>query len=139
MKKLIPIVLLTLVFISSCKEDDETPDTTKTETTAEKIQHTWNITSSMDFNFVGASTTLDYIDTLVIGSNGTIEFRADNKAYEHTNGERDTIDYQIVNDQTINFGGDVFTINTLNATEFKFTYAERTDTPYFDNVLILNR
>lgn len=138
MKKLIPIALLALVLISSCKEDD-TPDTTKTETTAEKIQHTWNTTSIMDYNFVGASTTLDYIDTFDLGTNATIDFRTNNKAYVNFDGDMDTTDYQIVNDQTINFDGDVFTINTLTATEFKLTYAERTDTPYYDNVLIMNR
>lgn len=139
MKKLIPLALITLLFVSSCKEDDDTVDDPKTETTAEKVQHVWNISSLMDFNYKGSSTTLDYIDTFDIGTNSTVDFRADNKAYVNLEGEMDTSDYSIVNDQTIEFDGDIFTINTLTASEFKVTFAERTDTPYYDNVLIMNK
>jgi hypothetical protein len=139
MKKLIPILFLAVIAFTSCKDDGTTPDdTTTTLTTAEKIQHTWNITSIMDFNFVGATTTLDYIDTVDVGTS-TVDFRVGNMAYINLDGDLDTVDYQVINDQTIKFDGDVFDINTLTTSEFKVTYSERTDTPYYDNVVLFNR
>jgi hypothetical protein len=139
MKKIIPFLFAFIVLLASCKDEDTTPDGTTELTTAEKVQHTWNLTSIMDFNYVGASTTIDNIDTFDVGTSSTVDFRADNKAYITLDGDFDTTDYNIVDAQTITFDGDNFTIDVLTATEFKLTFSERTDTPYYDNVVLLNR
>lgn len=138
MKKLIPIALLAVLVVTSCKDEEPIPDPTPL-TTAEKLQNKWNITSVIDYNYKGASTTLVDTDTLDIQVGAYFDFRADNKLYENWDGDLDTSDYQIINDNSISISGDAFKINTLTSTTLKLTYEERTDTPYFDNVVLLSR
>jgi hypothetical protein len=88
---------------------------------------------------VGSTTTLDNIDTFDVGTSSTVDFRADNKTYMTLNGDFDTTDYQIVDDQNIIFDGDKFNIDALTKSEFKLTFTERTDTPYYDSVVLMNK
>lgn len=138
MRKLIALALFAVVVLASCKEDDTAVDPTP-KTTAEKVQHKWNLTSIFDINYVGSTTTIESIDTIDIGVGGYLDFRSDNKVYMNIDGDLDTSDYQIINDNAISFDGDAFKITTLTDTEFKLTYEERTDTPYYDNVVTMNR
>jgi len=138
MKNLIPVILLVCVAFASCKDDEDTPDP-KPLTTQEKIQHKWDVTSIIDYNYKGASTTPDYNDTIDIGVGGYVDFRADNKVYTNFDGDLDTSDYQIINDNAISMDGEAFVISELTTTMFQIKYEERTDTPYFDNVITLNR
>lgn len=138
MIKIIPILCLGVLVFGSCSDEDTTPTTTQL-TTAEKIQNKWNVTSVIDYNFVGTSTTLDNTDTLDLGAGAYFNFRSDNKVYVNWDGDLDTSDYQIISDNAISFEGEAYKIKTLTATEFKLTYEERTDTPYYDNVVLMNR
>lgn len=132
------IIILSMVFFSACKKDNST--TTPTLTTTQKIQNKWSIVSVMDYNYVGASTTLDYIDTTYVGTSADyIEFRADNKTYGFVAGGFDTSQYTILSDTKMLFDGDTFTINNLTSSDFKFTYYERKQNPYYDNVITLKR
>jgi hypothetical protein len=140
MKKFLISALLFATFFYACKEDDTViEEPIIALTTAEKIQHKWDLVSIIDHNYVGTSTTLDYKDTIVIGAGNFMDFRSDNKVYSSMDGDLDTVPYQIVNDQTILFDGDVFTISSLTTTDFIFKYEERTDDPYFDNIVTLSR
>jgi hypothetical protein len=141
MKKALLILTLGFGLLASCKKEDTTSsNNTSTLTTAQKIQNKWNFVSVMDYNYVGASTTLDYIDTLAIGTAGDyLDFRTNNKVYISVSGEMDTLDYSIVGDTKLIFDGEVYDITKLSTSDFVFTFSERTDPPYYDNVIVLKR
>lgn len=141
MRKTLLIAALILVgaFCFTACNDDETGGETTELTTAEKMQHRWNLDCIKDITYKGSTTDLDYIDTVVSGAGDYIEFKGDNKAYMKIDGDMDTVAYDIVNDQTFNFDGDVFTISTLTSSQFEAVYKERVDTPYFDNVVKMSR
>jgi hypothetical protein len=142
MKKTLLILTLGFGLLASCKKEDSTTNSSTTTplTTAQKIQNKWNFVSVMDYNYVGASTTLDYIDTLAIGTAGDyLDFRTNNKVYISVSGQMDTLDYSIVGDTKLIFDGDTYDITKLSTSDFVFTFSERTDPPYYDNVIVLKR
>ncbi|MCF8255161.1 MAG: hypothetical protein K9H61_13290 [Bacteroidia bacterium] len=142
MKKALLILTLGFGLLASCKKEDSTTtsNNSSTLTTAQKIQNKWNFVSVIDYNYVGASTTLDYIDTLALGSAGDyLDFKTNNKVHISIDGEQDSLDYSIVGDTKLIFDGDTYDITKITANEFVFTYSERIDPPYYDNVIVLKR
>jgi len=138
MKKIIPFALLFVVAFTSCKDEETTPDPTPL-TTKQKLQHKWNIVSIIDYNYVGATTTPDDTDTIDIGVGGYADFRTDDKMYANINGDLDTLSYQIINDNALSMDGEPYVINELSTNKLIMTYEERTDTPYYDNVISFDR
>jgi hypothetical protein len=137
--KQITIILGISLLLFSCGKKTTTPPVT-TETTTQKIQKKWNITNIKDIMYVGQQTTT--IDTTInnYGVSGDyVEFQTNGKAVMHFFGGTDTVNYSIISDTKLTFDGDEFTINTLNQTDFVFTYYNRTDPDYYDNVVILKR
>jgi len=126
---------LVLFAVSSCTDDSGVNDAT----TEELVQHKWNIKSIIDKNYLGASTTFSHYDTLEVKAGDFVDFRTDNKAYMSFDGDLDTSAYNVINDLTIKIGEDVYSINVLNDINFVLQYEERTDTPYFDNIVHLTR
>ncbi|MFT4522792.1 MAG: hypothetical protein ACI8ZN_001744 [Bacteroidia bacterium] len=138
LKNILPLTLLLLIAIPSCKDDDDKVDVTK-PTTVELVQNIWNIHSVIDYNYVGKSTTLDYIDTILIGNAGTFDFRSDNRVYAYVLGDYDTSAYAVINDGLIDFDGEAYEITSITSSQFVLTFKERTEDPYFNNVVTLKR
>jgi len=138
MKKIIPIALLFVVAFTSCKDEETTPDPTPL-TTKQKLQHKWNIVSIMYHNYVGATPTPHYTDTINIGVGGYADFRTNDNMYSNINGDLDTLSYQIINDNALSMNGELYVINELSTNKFILTYEERTDTPYYNNVISFDR
>lgn len=139
MKKALIISLTIVACLSSCKKDNT--NSTNSETTTQKIQHNWNLTSIEDIQYKGSSTT--QIDTIIsYGKAGDyINFSNNNKAYIRIAASNDTLPYSILNDSKIILDGDTFTINNLTSSNLKMTYYGRETNPvnYWDNVITLNR
>ena len=135
------VITLTALSILSCKKDDKTTTSpTPSQTTTQKVQYKWTFVSAIDFNYVGTTTTLDYIDTIAVGDPGDyVEFRTDNKAYLYTLTTYDTLEYSVINDNLMVFNSDTFNITVLTANDFTLTYSERTVSPYFDNVIKMRK
>jgi hypothetical protein len=138
MKK-ISIVLAALILgsfvFNSCKGDESSGELT----TQKKLQHRWGLVDIRDINYVGSTTTVDYIDTVVHGPGNFLEFSTNANAYITIDGQSDTVKYRIVNDQTLEFDGDVFTIDVLTSSSCIFTFKEREEPPFYDNIITLKR
>ncbi|HPI55555.1 MAG TPA: hypothetical protein PLU10_12735 [Chitinophagaceae bacterium] len=125
-----------IVFLSSLLACDKkkTDSGTTQLTTIQKLQNKWKIKHVIDYNYTTPPTN----DTIVVGgANDYIEFKADNKAYEYFGGFYDTVTYSLISDTQLQFDGDLFTINTLNSSDFKFTYQGNTGSYVYDNVVTL--
>ncbi len=139
MKKLFPLLAIMLVAFAACKDDDTSTTPEPELTTAQKIQHKWNIDNIIDINYNGQTTTVESRDTFPPVTGDYIHFLANNTAEFKFDGDTDDVDYKIVNDQTLEFDGDVFTIVTLTESLFVFRYEDRASDPYYDNYVYLSR
>ncbi len=140
MKKSILISLVALTMVYACNDDND-PDTVDntTLTTTEKIQNKWILESIWDNVYVGSSNTYDYTDTIDMLPGDYMDFRSDDKLYMKIEGDFDTTDYLVIDDQTMSVGTELFEISYLSSSEFVLTFYERTDTPFYDNVVSLRR
>lgn len=141
MRKSISILTAFIALFVSCKKEESKSSSTETPlTTAQLVQNKWSLVNVLDINYVGATTTIDYIDTLVVGGpDDYIDFRTNNLAYLLAEGEYDTIPYSIVSDSKINLDGELLDIAKLTKNEFVISFSERTEVPYYDNVINLKR
>lgn len=141
MRKSILIVTAFIALFVSCKKEESKSSTTETPlTTAQLVQNKWSLVNVLDINYVGATTTIDYIDTLVVGGpNDYIDFKPNNLAYLLAQGEYDTLTYSIVSDSKIILDDELLDIAKLTKNEFVISFSERTKAPYYDNVINLKR
>jgi hypothetical protein len=141
MKKTLLILALGSGLFVSCKKEEPKPsDNTTPMTTTQKIQQKWNLSSVIDIEYIGSSTTIDNIDTLVLGAPGDYaDFRADNKVYISVTGEFDTLPYSILSDSKIVFDDQLFDISKLTTSQFEMKFSERIDTPYYDEIINFKR
>jgi hypothetical protein len=137
MKNTVLLCMLLIVF-NSCRKDQTTTPEVDLTTPIEKLQNNWTWNYNIDYNYVGASTTPDYNDTLTIAGD-YINFKTDNTADIRIGGQTDNVAYSLISDSVLMFDGDTFVINKLTDYEFQFTYSERTAVPYFDNVNTLTK
>ncbi|TKK66993.1 hypothetical protein FC093_15970 [Ilyomonas limi] len=115
MKKLmVPAAMLAaVVMVVSCDKDNDKP----ANTTLQKIQAKWNVTSikldagEEDSTYTGVAA--DYID-----------FRTDGKVYTNVAGEKDTTAYSVVNDTKLVVDGDTAVIKQLSSSQFVFEAKE---------------
>lgn len=139
MKKLFPLLAIMLVTFAACKDDDTTTTPDPELTTAQKIQQKWNIDNIIDINYEGMTTTVESRDTFPPTTGDYIHFLTNNTAEFRFDGETDNVGYKIVNDQTLEFDGDVFSIVSLTEKTFVFKFEDRSGDPYYDNYVYLSR
>jgi hypothetical protein len=144
MKKVfVPLWLLLIsgIFFTACSDEESTDPADNTPpTTSELIRHNWNIDIILDYNYEGANTQIEEIDTIHVGVAGeTIHFKSNNVAVFNFDGDSDSSFYQVINDDLISLEGDTFKIVTLTESEFEMRYEEREFEPWYDNVVRLSR
>ncbi|MCB0735584.1 MAG: hypothetical protein KDC76_13460 [Bacteroidetes bacterium] len=139
MRSFLAFVILLSIAVSSCKEEDPTPEVT-TKTTAEKLQAKWGLVSVIDYNYIGMTTDLDGIDTVLIGgANDFVEYKSDGTYEFNVDGDQDVAAYKLVGDSKLIMDGDTFDITTLNETALILTYKDRESEDWYDNVVTLKK
>ncbi len=116
------MVLAVLAAAVACQKDDQPAPGNSTLT---KMRAKWNVQNIvMDFpddayDSTYTGQTSDYLD-----------FRADNKVYTQIDGDKDTLVYTLVNDNTLVVDGDTTSIQQLTGSQFTIreTFVEAGDT-----------
>ena len=139
MNKTLLICITVIAFVNSCKKDNT--NTSNSETTTQKIQHNWNLSSIEDIQYKGSSTTQIGLIISYGKAGDYINFSNNNKAYVRIAASNDTMSYSILNDSKIILDGDTFTINNLTSSNLRMTFYGRETNPVknWDNVITLNR
>lgn len=108
---------LPLLF-TACKKDDAQP------TTTQRVQKLWvfdkSITHGAELGFP------EFRDTTTGIPGEYFDFRADNKVYSFSEGEYDTVNYQIVTDTSMVIDGNAFIIKVLTDNQFQVNSYEYT-------------
>jgi protein associated with RNAse G/E len=125
MKKLLFVAIASMALFSACKKKDVEPEVVPVvvaKTVAQKIIAKWKVTSVVEndyysnmshpFTYTGVAT--DYFDV-----------RTDGKIYLQISlVGKDTLAYSLINDSTINIGGDITKIKTITDTKFEMYFKE---------------
>ncbi len=123
MKKLLLFVAIaTMALFSACKKKDVEPEVPVVPvviptTVAQKIIAKWGITSFVVNNYY---SNADHINTVNGSASEYLDFRSNGKLYINFNtiGGLDTLQYNLVNDSTINIDGDINKIKEITDTKF---------------------
>lgn len=126
--KLLLAMGLGLALFASCKKDDPAP------TTAQRIQGIWKLDQTISYyQSTGFPATRD---TLFGRATDYIDFRADNKAYSFVDGDFDTLNYSIINDNSLVLDGDTAAIQTLTSTNFNLFVSDYVNATNFEEFTI---
>lgn len=129
MKKVIFILMALVIGFTSCKKDEE-------KLTQEKVLGKWGVES-----IIFASLVSGVFDTETQPGNPAdyLDFRANGKVYAMTDGDKDTLAYTIISENSIKIDDDTFVIKALTDNSFVL-YAKVTEgANYFEQTLNLKR
>lgn len=131
--------ILALLSFEACKKKEEAVDPPSGPSIIEqietKVRHQWDFDYTV-LNIYGANPDSDTI----YGQPGDYYlFDPSNLVYSFWNGLGDTVSYKVLGANTMMYGGDTMTINSLQTNEFIFTKTTQTDTTHYDNVIYLSK
>ena len=109
MKKIILMLCLPALMLTSCQRDDDDPE----PTTAQKILGAWKVDRAIDEDYRPINTLVD-LEEYVGLPGDSIVFRTDGLVYTYSDVDgKDETDYIVVDENTIKIEDEVYEIKTL--------------------------
>src|SRR5688572_16665160 len=109
MKKIILMLCLPALMLTSCQRDDEDPQ----PTTAQKILGAWKVDRAIDEDYHPINTLVDLEEYVGLPGDSVV-FKTDGLVYTYSDVDgNDETDYIVVDDKTIKIEDELYEIRSL--------------------------
>ena len=126
MKKIILMLCLPALMLTSCQRDDDDPE----PTTAQKILGAWKVDRAIDEDYHPINTLVDLEEYVGLPGDSVV-FKTDGLVYTYSDVDgNDETDYIVVDDKTIKIEDELYEIKTLTDKELFLFLEEKDQTLY---------